>query len=163
MIMKWTEELDSLLIQWDGLKNKPRAYYIEWNKSERERQILHIKTHMWNLESWHWWSYMQGRKGDTDIKNRLLDSVGEGEGGMIWENSIETCTLPYVKQIVSRGLIYDTGHPKPVLCDSPEGWSGERFQRKVQEGGDTCMSVADSYWCMAKSSQYGKVITLQSI
>ena len=28
---------------------------------------------------------------DTDIKNRLLDSVGEGEGGMIWENGIETC------------------------------------------------------------------------
>ena len=24
-----------------------------------------------------------GSKGDTDIKNRLLDSVGEGEGGMI--------------------------------------------------------------------------------
>ena len=23
-----------------------------------------------------------GSKGDTDIKNRLLDSVGEGEGGM---------------------------------------------------------------------------------
>ena len=34
---------------------------------------------------------------DTDIKNRLLDSVGEGEGGMIWENSIETCILSYVK------------------------------------------------------------------
>ena len=33
----------------------------------------------------------------TDIENRLLDSVGEGEGGMIWENIIETCILPYVK------------------------------------------------------------------
>ena len=32
---------------------------------------------------------IQGSKRDTDIKNRLLDSVG-GEGGMIWENSIET-------------------------------------------------------------------------
>ena len=30
---------------------------------------------------------------DTDVKNRLLDSVGEGEGGMIWENGIETCIL----------------------------------------------------------------------
>ena len=39
---------------------------------------------------------MQGIKGDTDVKNRLLDSVG-GEGGMIWENSTETCKLPYVK------------------------------------------------------------------
>ena len=40
---------------------------------------------------------MQGSKRDTDIKYRLLDSVGEAEGGMIWENSIETCILPYVK------------------------------------------------------------------
>ena len=36
------------------------------------------------------------QKRNTDIKNRLLDSVGEGEGGMTLENSIETC-IPYVK------------------------------------------------------------------
>ena len=40
---------------------------------------------------------MEGSKRDTDVKNRLLYSVGEGEGGMIWENSIETCVLSYVK------------------------------------------------------------------
>ena len=40
---------------------------------------------------------MQDNQRDTYIKNRLLDSVVEGEGGMIWENSIETCILPYVK------------------------------------------------------------------
>ena len=40
---------------------------------------------------------MQDSKRDIDIKNRLLDCVGEGEGGMIWENSIETCILTYVK------------------------------------------------------------------
>ena len=33
---------------------------------------------------------MQGSKGDTDVKERLLDSVGDGKSGMIWENSIET-------------------------------------------------------------------------
>ena len=36
---------------------------------------------------------MQDRKGDTDIQNRHLDSVGEGEGGMFRENSIKTCIL----------------------------------------------------------------------
>ena len=36
---------------------------------------------------------------DTDVKNRLLESVGKGEGGMIWENSIETYILLYVKQM----------------------------------------------------------------
>ena len=40
---------------------------------------------------------MWDSKWDTDMKNRFLDSVGEGEGGMIWENSIERCILPYAK------------------------------------------------------------------
>ena len=42
-------------------------------------------------------TYMWDSNRDTDVKNRILDSVGEGEGGMIWENSIETCILSYVK------------------------------------------------------------------
>ena len=32
---------------------------------------------------------MQNRR-DTDVQNRILDSVGEGDGGMFRENSIET-------------------------------------------------------------------------
>ena len=40
---------------------------------------------------------MWDNKRYTDVKNRLLDSVGEGEGGMIWENGIEMCILSYVK------------------------------------------------------------------
>ena len=39
---------------------------------------------------------MQGSKRDTDIENRFLDTVGEGEGGMIWENGIETCILSVI-------------------------------------------------------------------
>ena len=42
---------------------------------------------------------MRDSKRDTDVKNRLLDSVGEGEGEMIWENGIET----YI-------IIYETNH-----------------------------------------------------
>ena len=41
---------------------------------------------------------MRDSKRDTDVKYRLLDSVGEGEGGMIWKNSIETCILSYVNR-----------------------------------------------------------------
>ena len=40
---------------------------------------------------------MQDRKRDTDVKNRLLDSVGENEGGMISQNGIEICMSPSVK------------------------------------------------------------------
>ena len=40
---------------------------------------------------------MQDSERDTDVKNRFLDSVGEGRGETIWEISIKTCILPYVK------------------------------------------------------------------
>ena len=52
---------------------------------------------------------MQDSKRDTDVKNSLLDSVGEGQDGMIWENSIETYILSYVTQIASPGLMHETG------------------------------------------------------
>ena len=32
---------------------------------------------------------MQDSKKDTDVYSGLLDSEGEGEGGMIWENGIK--------------------------------------------------------------------------
>ena len=51
---------------------------------------------------------MQNRKRDTDVENSLLDSVGEGEGGMFQENSIETCILSRVKQITSSGWMHET-------------------------------------------------------
>ena len=51
---------------------------------------------------------MQDRKRDTDVQNRLLDSVGEGEGGMFQENGIETCMLSRVKQITSPGWMHET-------------------------------------------------------
>ena len=51
---------------------------------------------------------MQNRKRDTEVQNRLLDSMGEGEGGMFRENSIETCILSRVKQITSPGWMHET-------------------------------------------------------
>ena len=77
---------------------------------------------------------MQDSKRDTDVKNRFLDSVGEGNGGMIWENSIETCILPYVKQSTSPGSMPETGHAGPVHWDNPEGWDGEGNGTGVQDG-----------------------------
>ena len=52
---------------------------------------------------------MRDSKRDTEVKNRLLDSVGEGEGGMIWENDIATCILSFVKRIASPGSKHETG------------------------------------------------------
>ena len=38
-----------------------------------------------------------------------MDSVGEGEGGEIWENGIETCIISYMKQVGSPGSMLGTG------------------------------------------------------
>ena len=57
--------------------------------------------------------------------NSLLDSVGEGEGRMIWEKGIETCELSYVKQIASPGSMHETGCSGLVHWDDPEGWDGK--------------------------------------
>ena len=71
-------------------------------------------------------SYMQNRKRDTDVQNRLLDSVGEGEGGMFQEISIETC-ISRVKQITSPGWMHET---------SARAWCTGKTQKRVgREGG----------------------------
>ena len=67
-----------------------------------------------------------------------MDTVGEGEGGTNRERSIETYTLPYVKEIASGSLMYDSRNPKPLLHNSLEGWEGEGGGKGVQEGGDIC-------------------------
>ena len=94
---------------------------------------------------------MQNRKRDTDIQNRLLDSVGEGEGVMFQENSIETCILSIVKQITSPGWMPET---------SAQGWCTGKTQRdgmgREAGGGigmgNTCKSTADSCQCMTKTT-----------
>ena len=45
---------------------------------------------------------------DITLKSRDIDSVGEDEGGMVQENSIETCILSRVKQITSPGWMHET-------------------------------------------------------
>ena len=77
---------------------------------------------------------MRDSKRDTDVYNRLLDSVGEGEGGMIWENGIETCILSYMKRITSPGLMHETGCLGLVHWDDPEVWYREGGGRRVQDG-----------------------------
>ena len=92
---------------------------------------------------------MQNRKIDTNVQNRLLDSVGEGEGGMFRENSIETCILSRVKQITSPGWMHET---------SAWAWytgktQRDRVEREVGRGigmGNIRNSMADSCQCMTK-------------
>ena len=94
---------------------------------------------------------MQNTKRDTDVQNRILDSMGEGEGGMSRENSIKTCILSRVKQITRPGWMHET---------SARGWctgktQRDRVEREAGGGmgmGNTCKSMADSCQCMAKTT-----------
>ena len=77
--------------------------------------------------------------------------MGEGEGGMIWENSIETCIISYMKQIDSPGSMQDTGCLGLVHWDDPEGW--------YREGG----GIQDGehvYTCGRFMLMYGKTNTI---
>ena len=97
---------------------------------------------------------MWDSKRDTDVLNSLLDSVGEGEGGIIRVNDIETCKLSYVKWITSPGSVQDA-----------QGWCTGMSQRdgmgrEVGGGlrmGNTYTPMADSSQCMAKQIQCCKV------
>ena len=74
---------------------------------------------------------------------QILDSVGEGEGGMIWKNGIERCIISYKKRIASPGLMHDIGCSGLVHWDDPEGWYREGDRRRFRMG-NTCTPVADS-------------------
>ena len=88
---------------------------------------------------------MQNRKRDTDVQNRLLDSVGEGE-------ERTACILSIVKQITSPGGMHETG---------ARAWCTGKIQRKRVERevgggigmGYTCNSMADSCQCMTKPTE----------
>ena len=81
--------------------------------------------------------------------------MGEGEGGMICENGIETRTLSYKKQIASPGLMHDTGCSGLVHWDDPERWDGEGGWRGFRME-NTCTTMPDSCQCMAKPIQLKK-------
>ena len=92
---------------------------------------------------------MQNRKRDTNVQNKPLDSVGEGEGGMFQENRIESCILSRVKQITTPGWMHET---------SAQGWCIGKTQRDLVERevgrgiamGNTCISKSGSCQCMTK-------------
>ena len=74
-----------------------------------------------------------------------MDSVGEGEGGKIWENGIETCKISCMKRVASPGSMHDTG------CLGLVHWgTTQRDGMGREEGGgfrvgNTCIPVVDSF------------------
>ena len=73
-----------------------------------------------------------------------MDSVGEGEGGKIWENGIEICKISCMKRVASPGSMHDTGCLGLVHWDDPEGWN-RREEGGGFKVGNTCIPVVDSF------------------
>ena len=82
-----------------------------------------------------------------------MDSVGEGEGGMTWENDIETGIISCMKRAASPGSMHDTGCLGLLHWDDPEGGYGERGGRRVQDG-------EHMYTCGRFISIFGKTNTI---
>ena len=70
--------------------------------------------------------------------------MGEGEGGMIWENGIEIRIISYMEQVANPGLMHDTGCLGLVHWDDPEGWYGEGRGRRFQDG-EHMYTMVDSF------------------
>ena len=80
--------------------------------------------------------------------------MGEGEGGKIWENGIETCIISYMKRIASPSLMHDTVCLGLVHWDNPEGWYGEGGGRRAWDGEHV-------YTCGRFMLMYGKTNTIK--
>ena len=76
------------------------------------------------------------------------------------ENSIETCILPYMKQIASPGSMHETGRSGPVHWDDPKGWDGDGGGRWGSEWGTHVHPWLIHVNVWQKPLQYFKVISL---
>ena len=106
---------------WDSPNkvDEPTAYY----KSEREKQLSHTNTYIWNLERQYWRTYWQVAMETQKLRRDLWTQFSGGKkarvGGMetvTWKH-----TLSYVKQTANRNLLYDSGNAN---------WGSRRTQRK---------------------------------
>ena len=79
--------------------------------------------------------------------------MGEGEGGMIWENGIEIRIISYMERVASPGSMHDTECLGLVHWDDPEGWYGDEGGRMVQDGEHV-------YTCGRFISIFGKTNTI---
>ena len=113
--------------------DEPRACYTLWNKSEKEKQIYYINTYRRNLEKWYRWTYLQGRKGDANAENGLVDTAGKREREANGEGSINIYTLSGVRWTAGEKWLCSTRRPV-WHCDDLEGWDGGRGGRQGRKG-----------------------------
>ena len=110
---------ESVLMRW--MKLEP---IIQSEVSQKEKHQYSIQMHIYGILKDGNENPVCETVKETQMYNSLLDSVGEGEGGMVWESGTETCILSYVKQITSPGSMYDIGCSGLVHWMTQMGWGG---------------------------------------
>ena len=60
-------------------------------------------------------------------------------------------TLPYIKDSQREFAVW-LRKLKQGLCTNLAGWGGAGDGREVQKGGDVCIPMADSHYCMAETN-----------
>ena len=93
--------------------------------------------------------FLQGSKGDTDINNRFW-SRWERKMVVWFQRVALKHTLLYVDSEWEFAI--DAGNPKLVLSDNLEAWDSMGDGREASEGGDLCIPMANSCWCMTETS-----------
>ena len=83
---------ESVLMRW--MKLEP---IIQSEVSQKEKQQYSILTHIYEIQK-DGNNYPIGKTAkETQIYRTVIWTLEEGEGGMIWENGIETCIISYMK------------------------------------------------------------------
>ena len=85
------DTFESVLMRW--MKLEP---IIQGEVSQKEKHQHSILMHIYGI-------YKDGNDNpvcetakETQMYRTVFWTLGEGEGGMIWENGIQTCILSYV-------------------------------------------------------------------
>ena len=94
---------------------------------------------------------MQDSKRDTEVNNRLLDSVGEVEGGMIWKQNIETCIYHMWNRWPVNVWCMKQSTQSQCTGTIQRDGTGREVRGAFGMGGHM-YTVADSCQCMAKPS-----------
>ena len=77
--------------------------------------------------------------------------MGEGRKSEVnGKSSMEAYTLPYVKWAANGNLLFDSRNTNLGSVNKLEGWERVGGGREVQEGGDICTPLANSWGCMAE-------------
>ena len=103
---------------------------VGYTESDMTEETWH--AHIWSVEKWYWWTYLQGRSGDTDIENWLVDTAGEGESGMNGESCVNIYALFCVRWMAAK-LLCSTTSP---VWHSVMTWRG---RMGGTEGRDICI------------------------